>query len=98
MLVHGLPPKNDHMASEKALLSRDCADSVYEICKSRLLHEDCSLMLDKTEGTVRSELDSSIPAAFRDEYRQKRDVIVGIIMHSRYVNLYNLLRVSGQYV
>lgn len=77
------------------LLSQECANAVYDICVSGgLLHDDCSLNLDASEDTVRKVIGSSIPASHKEEYFKHEDDVVKIIMHSRYVNLYKLLRVS----
>lgn len=76
-------------------LSQECANAVYDICVSGgLLHDDCSLNLDASEDTVRNVIGSNIPASHKEEYVKHEDDVVKTIMHSRYVNLYKLLRVS----
>mmetsp|Transcript_11403 Transcript_11403/g.21044 ORF Transcript_11403/g.21044 Transcript_11403/m.21044 type:complete len:703 (-) Transcript_11403:90-2198(-) len=93
MLVKGLQYKEEHLASTKELLSPDCANFVYDICVSEgLLHDDCSLILDTREDTIKKIIDSKIPALHQEEYSLNRDGVVKTILHSRYVNLYNLLR------
>lgn len=75
-------------------LSPECAQAVYDICAtSGLLHDDCSLILDTTENEIKRIIDSKIPTQHREEYCQNSDMVVKTILHSRYVNLYNLLRV-----
>ena len=77
-----------------AFLSADCAAAVRDTCASGgLLHDDSSLVLDATGDAIRTIIDSGIPPEHREEYLVKRDGIVETILHSRYVNLYNLLRV-----
>ena len=95
MIVKGLQHKEEHLTSTKELLSPDCADFVYDICVSEgLLHDDCSLILDTREDAIKKIIDSKIPALHQEEYSLNRDGVVMTILHSRYVNLYNLLRVS----
>jgi len=77
------------------LLSQDCANTVYDICVSGgLLHDDCSLNLNASEDIVRNVIASSIPTSHKEEYVKHEEDVVKTIMHSRYVNLYKLLRVS----
>ena len=97
MLVKGVQQNSEERPD---LLSEECANAVYDICVSGgLLNDDCSLNLDAPEDTVRnvigsSILGSSIPASLKEEYVKHEDDVVKTIMHSRYVNLYKLLRVS----
>ena len=78
-----------------SFLSPECAAAVYGACVSGgLIHEDSSLDLDATVGSITAVIDSRIPDVHREEYARKRGDIVETILRSRYVNLYNLLRVS----
>ena len=80
--------------STKTLLSPECARTVYKICAtSGLLHDDGSLILDTTDNEIKKIIDSKIPTQHREEYYQNSDMVVKTILHSRYVNLFNLLRV-----
>ncbi|KAL3766600.1 hypothetical protein ACHAW5_002016 [Stephanodiscus triporus] len=90
MLVKGVRRED---AKGKGSLSPDCAGAVYDICaRGGLLHEDSSLALDATEDSITMTIDSMIPALHREEYDRQRVGTVETILHSRYVNLYNLLR------
>ena len=78
-----------------SFLSPECAAAVYGACVSGgLTREDSSLDLDATVGSITAVIDSRIPDEHREEYARKRGGIVETILRSRYVNLYNLLRVS----
>jgi 4-hydroxyphenylpyruvate dioxygenase-like putative hemolysin len=95
MLVKGVYQHNnkDSLDNEDMLLSLDCATAVYDLCVSKgFLHDDSSLRLDVTEDSITSILNSNIPPAHREEYINKRSDVVKNILHSRYVNLYNLLK------
>ncbi|KAL7527053.1 hypothetical protein ACHAXR_001775, partial [Thalassiosira sp. AJA248-18] len=95
MLVKGMQNKEEHHTSTKALLSSECAGVVYDICVSeRLLLDDYSLALETSENAIKKIIDSKIPSLHREEYSHNRDAVVKTILHSRYANLYNLLRVS----
>ncbi len=77
-----------------AFLSAGCALAICDVCAmGGLLHDNSSLVLDATEDIIRTIIDSGIPPVHREEYLAKRDGIVESILHSRYVNLYNFLRV-----
>lgn len=92
MLVKGVQQNSEERPD---WLSQECANAVYDICVSGgLLHDDCSLNLDASEDTVRNVIGSNIPASHKEEYVKHEDDVVKTIMHSRYVNLYKLLRVS----
>ena len=82
-------PSND-------MLSLDCANAVFDICASEgLLLDDCSLKLDATADSIKMTLGSNISADHRAEYSRNKDGIIETILHSRYANLYKLLRVSN---
>ena len=91
MLVRGV------RGMEGSFLSPECATAVYGACVSGgLTGEDSSLDLDATVGSITAVIDSRIPDEHREEYARKRGGIVETILRSRYVNLYNLLRVSDR--
>jgi hypothetical protein len=91
MLVRGV------RGMEGSFLSPECATAVYGASVSGgLTREDSSLDLDATVGSITAVIDSRIPDEHREEYARKRGGIVETILRSRYVNLYNLLRVSGR--
>lgn len=92
MLVNGGDQNNSHSETSKGI-SSECAEIVFDICRSeRILQQDFSVDLGMSEDKVRSILDSKIPLSHRDEYIQNRGFIIKTILHSRYINLYNLLR------
>jgi hypothetical protein len=85
--------EEEHHVSKKYLISVDCAHAIYDVCTSEgLLPDDSSLVLETSEDTIKTILDSNIPALYQQEYSLNRDAIVDTILRSRYVNLYNLLR------
>eukprot|EP00581_Thalassiosira_minuscula_P018699 CAMPEP_0183712152 /NCGR_PEP_ID=MMETSP0737-20130205/7373_1 /TAXON_ID=385413 /ORGANISM="Thalassiosira miniscula, Strain CCMP1093" /LENGTH=775 /DNA_ID=CAMNT_0025940731 /DNA_START=4 /DNA_END=2331 /DNA_ORIENTATION=- len=96
MLVKGCGyDKGQNLASKEKnnFLTPSCAEAIYDICASEgLLHDDCSLVLDTTEDSAVKVIGSKIPALHQDEYFLKKDEVIKTIFHSRYVNLYNLLR------
>lgn len=92
MLVKGV---QNGMASSTNSLSLECASAVFDTCVSEgLLNDDFSLILDTTEDAISEILGSKVPDLHQEEYSCNRDEIVKTILHSRYVNLYSLLRVS----
>ncbi|KAL3827190.1 hypothetical protein ACHAXA_006745 [Cyclostephanos tholiformis] len=98
MLVGGISPRRrgDGMDLKMTgeFLSADCAVAIHDICTSGgLLHDDSSLVLDATEDMIKMTIGSRISPVHRKEYVEKREGIVETILHSCYVNLYNLLRV-----
>jgi hypothetical protein len=91
-----VPHAEATLGPPQRLLSPDCAEVIYNICASEgLLQDDCSLKLDASEDSITQILSSKIPISFQEEYDQNKVDIVKTILHSRYVNLYNLLRVSN---
>ncbi len=78
------------------MLSPECAEAIYNICASEgLLQDDCSLTLDASKDSIIEILSLKVPILFQDEFARNKGGIVNTILHSRYVNLHNLLRVSG---
>ncbi len=97
MLENGLQHAEAALSPPTRLLSPACAEAIYCICSSEgLLHDDCSLALDVTKDSIMQILSSKMPANFLEEYAQNKVSIVKTILHSRYVNLHNLLRVSDE--
>lgn len=97
MLENGLQHADAAIAPPTRLISPACAEAIYCICASEgLLHDDCSLALDATEDSIMQILGSKVPVNFLEEYEQNKVGIVKTILHSRYVNLHNLLRVSDE--
>ena len=91
LLMNGI---NDEL-SEGNSVSKECANAVFGICVSEgLVGEDCSLDLDVTKDKVKEVLDSNIPPTYSQEYQKNKCFVLDIIMLSRYVNLFYLLRVS----
>ena len=95
MLENGVKRAKATLGPPQRLLSPDCAETIYNICASEgLLQDDCSVKLDASKDSITQILSSKIPCSFQEEYDQNKDGIVKTILQSRYVNLYNLLRVS----
>lgn len=93
MLVKGISRQNELTSTTQDILSLECAHVVYDICiTERLLNDDCSLILDKSKDLIQETIDSNIPSLYQEEYSLNRDRVVETILHSRYANLYNLLR------
>lgn len=95
MLVKGVQNEMESSTCSKELLSVECASAVFDTCVSEgLLNNDYSLILDTTEDSISEILDSKVPGLYQEEYSCNRDEVVKTILHSRYVNLYRLLKVS----
>ena len=76
------------------VLSLECAHAILNICTAEgVLLDDSSVDLDISGSTIQTILDSKISLEHKEEYLQNREEIVVIILHSRYVNMYNLLKV-----
>ena len=92
--MKGMGRKHDISSeSEESFLSHQCAQVIFDICVSeRILQDDFSVDLEMPNDTIKCILDSNIPSAYWQEYSCKKDGVVETILHSRYVNLYNLLR------
>eukprot|EP00986_Skeletonema_menzelii_P002949 scaffold855_cov140-Skeletonema_menzelii.AAC.10 len=75
------------------ILSLECAHAIFDICAAEgVLLDDSSVDLDIAGSTIRTILDSNISPEHKEEYLQNRAEVVAIILHSRYVNMYNLLK------
>eukprot|EP00985_Skeletonema_marinoi_P008667 scaffold3964_cov77-Skeletonema_marinoi.AAC.5 len=75
------------------VLSLECAHAILNICTAEgVLLDDSSVDLDISGSTIQTILDSKISLEHKEEYLQNREEIVVIILHSRYVNMYNLLK------
>lgn len=92
--MKGIQDPGQPASSTKGLLSTECAEAVYDICVSEGLLLEQSVDLDASEGSVERILDSNMPALYQGEYSRNRGAVVETILHSRYSNLYKLLRVS----
>lgn len=76
------------------VLSLECAHAIFDVCAAEgILLDDASVDLDISGSTIQTILDSKISLDHKEEYLQNREEVVEIILHSRYVNLYNLLKV-----
>jgi hypothetical protein len=76
------------------VLSLECAHAIFDICAGGgVFLDDSSVDLDISGSTIQMILDSKIPLEHKEEYLQNRKEVVEIILHSRYVNMYNLLKV-----
>ena len=95
MLRKGLDNIKDSSGNKSDdVLSLECAHAIFDICVAEgVLLDDSSVDLDITGSTIRTILDSKISPEHEEEYLQNRDEVIAIILHSRYVNMYNLLKV-----
>mmetsp|Transcript_25782 Transcript_25782/g.40449 ORF Transcript_25782/g.40449 Transcript_25782/m.40449 type:complete len:740 (+) Transcript_25782:77-2296(+) len=94
MLRKGLDNIKDSSGKKSDdVLSLECAHAIFEVCAAEgVLLDDSSVDLDISGSTIQKILDSKISLDHKEEYLQNREEVVEIILHSRYVNMYNLLR------
>ena len=96
MLEKGVQTTVTTLVPPQRMLSPECAEAIYNICASEgLLQDDCSVTLDASKDSIIEILSSKIPVLFQEEFALNKVGIVETVMQSRYVNLHNLLRVSG---
>ena len=75
------------------ILASITARAVMDVCEStQITSAEGAVDLELTRDDVFRLLDSNMPKEYQEEYKSKKDDIVGIIMRSRYTNLYSLLR------
>ncbi len=92
MLVRGCSRKNDPKR-DKQNLTPECAAAIFDICISeQILHADFSVDVALSRKDIANILDTKVPSLHMEEYSSKKEDVVSTILHSRYVNLYNLLR------
>ena len=90
-LVKGIGAKIGNSKSE--ILGPSCAQTVMEVCReSSIIGSDGAVNLDLSRQDIIKLLDQKIPGKHQYEYIASKDDIVDIILHSRYANLYSLLR------
>ena len=90
-LVNGIGSKIGNSKSE--ILSPPCARTVMEVCRETgIIGPDGAVNLDLTRQDIIKTLDQNMPAKYQYEYIASKGDIVDIILHSRYANLYSLLR------
>lgn len=74
-------------------LSPACAQVVMETCEaSEIISPEGAVDLELTKEDISRLLDIKMPHEYQEEYSSKKDEILGIILRSRYTNLYSLLR------
>jgi hypothetical protein len=74
-------------------LSEECAKAVLEALEAaQVLTRDGALDIDQTEETIDFILEKGLDGMVLEEYRNKRKCALGVILCSRYKNLYSLLR------
>jgi len=92
-LVNGIPNVGEGIGPNEDVLSSDCAHAVFETCERYgIISSDGAVDLDATRHGILSVLDGKIPARHKQEYDSKKDKVADVILHSRYSNLYSLLR------
>jgi hypothetical protein len=74
-------------------LSKECAKTVLETLETApVLTRDGAVDLDQTEDSIDCILEKGLDGIVLEEYRNKRKCALGVILCSRYKNLYSLLR------
>ncbi|KAL7453881.1 hypothetical protein ACHAWC_005525, partial [Mediolabrus comicus] len=94
MLVKGVDNIKNPSSKGGDMLSLECAHAVFDICAldGSILLDDSSVNLDISGSTIQAILDSNISAEHKEEYMANRKEVVDTILHSRYCNMYNLLK------
>jgi hypothetical protein len=94
MLRRGIDNIKDPSSKVDDVLTSECAHAIFEVCAGEgVMLDDSSVDLDMSGRTIQMILDSKIPLEHKEEYLQNRKEVVEVILHSRYVNMYNLLKV-----
>ena len=94
MLAKGVENIKNPSGKGGDILSLDCAHAIFDICASEgtILLDDSSVNLDISGSTIETILDSNMPDEHKEEYVNNRKEVVDTILHSRYCNMYNLLK------
>lgn len=87
--MKGICKDND---KKRFVLSQDCAEAVMEACLScGIVSNDYAVDLNMTGEDIDCLLESSLQEHQRDEYLSKKQEVLEVILHSRYINLHSLL-------
>ena len=90
MLECGIAERCD---SVQHLLTLDCAFAVMKACEdSNIIKHEGAVDLHLSEYDIAHRLSTTIAKEHKDEYLEKQDEVVKVVLHSRYSNLYRLLR------
>ena len=73
-------------------LTDECANAVLETCERNGIISGGAIDLDLTRAQLCKYFDSNSDLSSLDEYHEKKEEILEVVLRSRYVNLYNLLR------
>jgi hypothetical protein len=74
-------------------LSEECANVVMEVLEAaQVLTRNGAVDLDQTEDSIDCILEKELDGVVLEEYHNKRKCALGVILCSRYKNLYSLLR------
>lgn len=74
-------------------ISLSCANTILDACEqSEIMSADGAVDLEVTAERIDQVLRSALVGPRLDEYVSKEHVVVNVILRSRYVNLYSLLR------
>jgi len=89
--------KNDQPAGEGLLgrigLSEDGARAILEACiLGKVASMDGAVDLELPRDAISNRLDQHLAAEYKRMFEGQKDVILDAIMHSRFTNLYSLLR------
>lgn len=74
------------------MLTIECANNVLDTCERSGIISEGAVDLDLTRTQLREYLDSNSELSAFDEYQEKKERILDVVLRSRYVNLYNLLQ------
>lgn len=74
-------------------VSEDCLVAVIEACKNGgVAKEDGAVDLELSRKDIEATLEKQMVSTWQEEYKKNKDAILDAIVHSRYANLYSLLR------
>jgi len=75
------------------VLSPLAAHAVMDVCETaQLTSPEGAVDLELTREEIADLLDNSLPQEHQEEYKSKKDETLDVILRSRYINLYSLLR------
>ena len=74
-------------------ISDECARSILEACiRGEITSKDGAVDLELSREDIDKKLGECLANEYMEEFQSQRDNILDAILHSRYSNLYSLLR------
>jgi hypothetical protein len=74
-------------------VTAECADAIIKACeKGSVVTLEGAVGLDLTRNEIDSLIESNMDPFQSKEYRSKKETVLDVVVRSRYVNLYKLLR------